>query len=699
MAKTSFISKFNIVRQVPAFSKLSWFETAQIALKSFFADYRKGDMIRLEGDAPDFFYCVISGRLQSYTKNYLGHKEHIEYLHRGMYFGIVSLLTGENHSHNFEAMNDSVILQIPRSDFQSLLEAIPKLAIELSQTLSQNVRKNVKGIKTTHQSTIISIYSPVKGSGSSTYAINLALALQRETKKKVVLTRIHSVESGRIDQDIKTDASPQWKMPMVYWHEIMDDYNKVLQKVLKEELPIGILNAAFDLTQMTEASLKKEISPFVSVLVNDYDYVIVDLPNDMDDVVLEALAQSDKVHLLTTDQKEDLDLMKQSIQRLRPVLKGDFHQGKVKVIVRSASNKVYFSFEEMDQILGYDISRMIPNIQDSDLGECLKTSSLSFCPCLSNSSYSQEIKHIAREIGEVLVGLVLGGGAALGVAHIGVLQVLEEENIPVDIVVGSSMGALIGAFWCAGFKAQEIEKVAREFEKKMNMIKLLDPVFPISGFIGGRAIQQWLKKYLSQKTFYSLKIPLKVVAYDLVHRKDMIIENGSLVEAVRRSISIPGVIEPIKEKDKVIIDGGVLNPLPTNVLVDKGIQRIIAVNVLQSPEDVSKGVSLIEQKEKMKEQIPFRQAPLEYIKYRILKRIRMIFNPTLSDIIVQTLQSTEYVIAEQSAKQAQVAIHPNLVGIDWYELDRVNELIKAGQEAAKVVLPKMKKLITPGVSI
>jgi NTE family protein len=255
------------------------------------------------------------------------------------------------------------------------------------------------------------------------------------------------------------------------------------------------------------------------------------------------------------------------------------------------------------------------------------------------------------------------------------------------------MGALIGAFWCAGFQASDIEKVAREFEKKMNMMKLLDPVFPISGFIGGRAIKQWLKTYLGNKTFYNLRVPLKIVAYDLVHRQDLIIENGTLVEAVRRSISIPGVIEPVKEKDKVIIDGGVLNPLPTNILVEKGIKKIISVNVLQSPEDVSKGVGLIEQKEKTKEKISFWKAPWEYIKYRIFKGVHKIFNPTLSDIIVQTLQSTEYVIAEQSAKQAQVAIHPNLVGIDWYELDRVSELIRAGEEAARNALPKIKQLV------
>ncbi|MBF0521712.1 MAG: patatin-like phospholipase family protein [Candidatus Omnitrophica bacterium] len=691
---TSFITRLNAVRKIPSFVALSWFEKSQIAHKAFFAEYRKGEMIRLEGDPPDFFYCVISGRLQSYTKDGFGNKHQLEYLHRGMYFGIVSLLTGENHSHNFEALNDSMILQVPRSDFQVLLESIPKLAIELSQTLSKHVRKNVKGIQSTFESTIISIYSPTKETGSSTYAMNLALALQKETKKKVILVRISSRESeDMVDSASQADGTLLLKNGAVYLHEIVGDYEKILNSINHGEKEISILNTVFDLTKISPETLKKEIGSFVSALANDYDYVLVDLPTDMDDIVLEALTQSDVVHLMTSDRKKDFEVLKQTMDRLRPALKSDFRQDKVKVLVRPVYDKVYLSFEEVRSIIGYDVYKMLPNIHPSDLEEHQDASNASFLKCLPQSPYSLEMTRIAREIGQVLVGLVLGGGAALGIAHIGVLKVFEKERIPVDVVAGSSMGALIGAFWCAGYKADEIEKIAREFEKRENMFKLLDLVLPISGLIHGRKITQWLRKYLGERTFYSTTIPLKVVAYDLVRRQDLIIETGSVVEAVRRSISIPGVIEPIQEGGRVIIDGGVLNPLPTNVLVDRGIKKIISVNVLQSPEDVTRGVELIEEKERAKEQHSIEHSHWEYVKYRISRAFRRAFTPNLSDIIVRTLQATEYVIAEHSSKKANIALHPDLVGIDWYELDRVNELVRAGEKAALAALPKIKELV------
>ena len=121
-----------------------------------------------------------------------------------------------------------------------------------------------------------------------------------------------------------------------------------------------------------------------------------------------------------------------------------------------------------------------------------------------------------------------GGGAALGVAHVGVIKVLEEENIPVDMVIGSSMGALVGAMLAAGHNAKKCEDIAREFEKWLMMVKLFDPpFFPISGLIRGKAIRRWLKKHLGNGTFYGVKIPFKVVAYDLIRRDEIVAGRGT----------------------------------------------------------------------------------------------------------------------------------------------------------------------------
>ena len=251
------------------------------------------------------------------------------------------------------------------------------------------------------------------------------------------------------------------------------------------------------------------------------------------------------------------------------------------------------------------------------------------------------------------------------------------------------MGALIAALWTIGNNSEHLEIFAREFEKKQNGLKLFDPVFPRTGFIGGRLIKLWLKKHLGDKTFYDTKVSLKIVSYDLIRREEQILDQGSLVDAVRESVAIPGVIEPVFRGGKMIIDGGVLNPLPTNVLTTLGIKKIIAINVLQSPADVSKGYDLHQEKAQLEHQIPFMKSPLVFLGVRISK----VFSANIPDIIIRTLQASEYVIAEQSANQADVLIHPNLVGINWFELYQVDQLIQSGEDATLQKIGEIKRLI------
>ncbi|MCA9408856.1 MAG: patatin-like phospholipase family protein, partial [Candidatus Omnitrophica bacterium] len=627
---TSFLYRFNLVKQIPIFSKLNWFELQKVARKAKVVEHKKGEVFCRQDDPPDYFYCLISGRLQVFKNQPNGKIQSIDFIHRGMHFGVISVLTGENHSLNYVAINDSVILKIPKEDFQEILRTIPHLGVELSQILSKRLRSQVEGRKTVFESTIISIYSPVKGTGSSTYAVNLAMHLQKETRKKVVLVNIHSRPTEDTLQEASfatQELSPRWKKEAININEIIGDHQKIHEAVIQGDLNVDLINVAFN---PEDTSSKKLISPFVSALVGDYHYVVVDLPNDMDEIVFETLAQSDNVHLITSDRKKDLSLIRGVIDRLELKLKEHFRAEKIKVIIRAHHAKIYLSFEEINQFLDYPVYTALPMIQTSELKNEIYGQNLTFLKCNDQSEYTKTITRIAREIGGVMVGLVLGGGAALGVAHVGVIRVLEEENIPVDIIVGSSMGALIGSMWAIGNDSQALEKIAREFEKKTNMLKLFDPVIPISGLIGGRLIKRWLRKHLGNKTFYSVKIPFKVVAYDLIRREEIVIEGGSLVDGVRKSIAIPGVIEPILEGNQVIIDGGVLNPLPTNILASRGIKKIIAINVLQSPEDVSEGFDI--EKHKMEElrRIPFYKAPLKYLSFRIGCAFNKVFNPNIS---------------------------------------------------------------------
>ena len=689
----SLIQRHRFVRQIPVFSKLNWFGVQYISSKVEILHVQKGHILYHQGDPADGFYCILTGRIQAYCLDSQQKKYDVEFFRRGMYFGIISLLTGENHSMTFEAMNDSRVLFIRKEHFSGILKNIPQLGVEFSQSLSRRLQNRSAKGKKQALSKILSVYSPVKQTGSSTYAFHLADQIARQAQARTILICISSVLPSNQEREHGdgTQATPRWKGHGRHLDEIADDVEKIRSLVIHNEDGADLLQACF---YPDDERLVPQISEFVTALVMDYDYVIVDLPNDMDDVALKVLTQSDEVHLLAHDQERELRMIHRVINALEDSLKERFDPNRVRVLLKTQRDVAQMSYEKSHGILDYDIYARLPYVTDDQLLADRDFGAMWVRSPREDTPFGKEIIKIAREVSGVRVGLVLGGGAALGIAHIGVLKVLEREGVPVDVVAGSSMGALVAALWVTEYDAACLTDIAQQFQDQRSMLKLLDPVIPISGVIGGRLIKRWLHRFLGDKDFHDTRLPLRVVAYDLNNRQELVYESGRLIDAVRKSISIPGVFEPVVEDNRVIIDGGVLNPVPTNVILNLGIHKIIAVNVLQSPEEVIKGYTTKQAVLEEKKKVSFLRAPIKFLKQQVVKRINQALpRPTISNIIVQTLLASEYEVSKQALRDADVMIHPDLSGIQWYELYRVKDLIARGEEAAEKAMPAIRALL------
>ncbi|MDD3375114.1 MAG: patatin-like phospholipase family protein [Candidatus Omnitrophica bacterium] len=687
----SIINKFFIIRQIPAFSSLNWLELHQIASRCTFREYSKGAIIYEKGDSPDGFYCLVSGRVCAYNLSDSGEKKNVEYIYRGTYFGIISLLTGEPHSLTFETLNDALVLRIEKDDFHDILSKVPRLAVDFSYTLSRRLKKQQHHQKSIFESTIISTYSPRQGTGGSIYAFNLAHHLKKETGKKVIFIDMNCVLSSGSYEKKASRLSPLWKNQPINLNEVIDHYENTESSIIKSDQSADLLSVCFD---SKDSVVSTKISQFVSSLANEYHFIVLDLPSQSDNDVLTTLNQSDDIHLILGDSKADLISGKLFLRKLEHSGLGESKKQKIKIFVRQTDNKKRVPYEKINQILEQDIYAYLSEIFEDDNTETISLDMFQVLMPDMSTKFSQQMRKIAREIGDVRVGLVLGGGAALGISHIGVLRVIEKEGIPVDIVVGSSIGALIAGLWALGRDAQEIEKLAREFESRIRCLHLLDIIFPKSGFIGGYMIKRWLRKKIGKQTFYNTRIPLKIVAYDLTKREDLIIDGGDVVDAIRKSIAIPGVISPVIEGDHVIIDGGIVNPLPTNVLASMGIRKIIAVNILKSPQDVLKDYQISKEKEEKKRPSFALALPFYFLQRCIAKAWTKLLTPNICDIIVSSFQSVDYVLAEQSAQQADVLIHPDLTGIDWFELYKVDELIRSGEVATQNKINDIKQVVS-----
>lgn len=666
------LDKETIIKEIPLFAELSVAGSKLINERSELREYKKGDIIYEQGQAPSALYCLIVGRVMIYIRNNSGETQTLEYLHRGKYFGIISLLTNEPHSVTAAAVNDCLALTINKSDFDIILKELPSLAIDLSQTLSRRLKRRDLHEKTIFESTIISVFSSYSQAGKTIYAMNLALSLFKETHKSVVVLDIApSDKSHTLPKRMEIEDIRIFDLCAVS----RESLGSLKDFILKSRFGLDII--CFHYQPQDECCVKTIVN-ILSNLVNDYHYLILDLPVIADEQVLGLLNQSDIIHLITGPELSDLEMTRALIGRLKE--KCGFQEAKIKVIVNEYKSPEIIRSRQ-SEILNYNIFANLPKIDFASANRLVLDQ--------PDCEHSKAIRRISRDIGNCFVGLVLGVGAGYGFCHVGVLKVIEEEKIPIDIIAGSSIGALIAGLWAIGKNSSEILETTKEFKEPKHIWGLIDLTFPILGFIKGNKLHRFLKKHFGNKTFYDTRLPLKIIASDVKHKEPIVLDKGLLIDAIMASCSMPGVFTPFKLKGEMLFDGGVINPLPTEPLLKMGLKKIIAVNVTPSREDIMRQYELL--KEKI---IP--DTAVKKIKKRWFS-LKEYFQENLKtnilEIIFSSIEALQSEVSKKEEQFADVVLHPDTTGLSWLELHRAREFALRGEEEARRKLDRIWAVI------
>jgi NTE family protein len=261
------------------------------------------------------------------------------------------------------------------------------------------------------------------------------------------------------------------------------------------------------------------------------------------------------------------------------------------------------------------------------------------------------------------IALVLGGGGARAMAHIGVLKVFEEEKIPIDMVVGTSVGALVGALYAAGVPVEKIESIGESVKwndisniKNTSIISLLVSEHLLST----QALEDFLNAAIEHKRFDQLKVPFVCVAADILTGERVILREGDVGLAARASATIPGLFDPVEYRHRYLIDGGLVDNLPTDIAKLSDADVIIAVSVTS-----------------------------DFSKHRLNNVFMM---------LVQSIYIQGKLLENEKLQLADLVIRPDVGDVSVVDLNRSRECIDEGVLAARRMVPQIKKYLINKIS-
>ena len=309
------------------------------------------------------------------------------------------------------------------------------------------------------------------------------------------------------------------------------------------------------------------------------------------------------------------------------------------------------------------------------------------------------------------IGLALGSGSARGWAHIGVIHALNNAGIKIDYIAGTSIGSVVGAVFATG-NLEALEDVAVRLDWKQ-IAYLFDVVLPKSGIIDGKKVEVFVRNHLKEMNIEDLPIPFCAISTDLSTGEEVVISDGDIIKAVRASISIPGIFTPVRNNGRILVDGGLVNPVPVSVAREMGADFVIAVDLshglvngeaspqmthseLRPPHSEKDVQQHTEKKNGILEAINNKLASIDLSALSWMKHHPEVEPlPSIFDVITSSINIMETQITATRLKDnpPDILIQPNLSHIKFLEFNRASEAIAGGYAETERQLDKLPKKV------
>jgi len=633
--------------KVPLFSSVPSEQIDQIADLFKRETYQKDYIICSQGDPGDSMYVIRSG-IVSVFKEIEGKEVYVSDLKRGGFFGEISLLSDEPRNATIRVSLDTTLYCLTRENFEILIKNNKSIGLYLSRYYAKRIvleEKNQPGKKNIPVFYAVSATGPDLGVSHFLYTVSYHIS--DESEKRVLVIEPH-LEPEKIMEKygMKRIACPD---PGLFTLLPENSYRT-------EDIHWFLHESGFTVLQLNKGfsdRLSEVLPVMMEELQQNYDIIFVNLSHYLTSMERLFVRLCDRTLLLMHNTHETLEVVRKKLKELEQICGASAFLGRIRVGVSHLYGQKGIPRREIKTLLNLPET---PNIwvdrSDDAFNDRIDTEK---CFPVKGA------RAVAREIAGIRLGIAFGAGAARGWAHIGVLKVLEDAGIHIDMISGASMGALVGGIYAATASVDELKKYTiDQFSTKRDVKKkIFDYTFPNQGLLKGVKAANLVRRAIKKADFLDLKIPAYLVSVDLMKGEEVVFETGDVTDAIRSSISIPAIFSPHKHKGRWMVDGGLLNPVPVDVLLRKGADMVIAVCI--EPRTGGRG------DESRK--------------------------PGIKEMISRTISIVHGRATGDFAKNADIVLYPDVKNYAWDDFHKGISLMRYGMEECFEHLEEIRKMI------
>lgn len=656
----------DVLRRVELLQDLDDASLTEIAASGEEIGVPRDTVLAARGEEGTHFFIVLTGRVRIVIPGERDDQPPIllKTHEPGGFFGEMSLLTGDPISADVIASEDTRVLRLTREVFEATFTRNPSVLLRLNRVLSRNLSNTNVMVSKQRLARFSVLHRIGQGLDTTFISLYLAASVAQQTSKRIILVDCESTFHGPLARfGLRAGRDGL---------EVFDARRSFINvgDLRPHCVPVGdrfdVLTFSKPLSQVPTIEWTR-IHDLLTVIRRLYDVVLVDTGHTLHPRASKMLRQGDKVYLLAADEPghqavaglvKELDFNpSQAVRRLRIGLVGDFDFTQMRPVleplVEATGIKSVFLLDR-HEVNNFHMSPDLMPVIDGD------------------SPTGRRLASLAREIAGCRVGLALGSGGAKGFAHIGIMRVLERLRVPVDAIVGCSMGSIIGACFALGKDSHEVERMARElWACKGAFFDWQIP--PWTNIVKGRKVDRMADNGYRGATVLDCAVPYAALAFDLITGQEVVIDEGTIKNAVRASGSMPAIMRPVQWKSHYLIDGGVTNKVPVDVLANMGTDFNIAVNV--APEvDPSFYCP----------QNPRSPGILGKVMSLFSRNLREMYRePNMLQIISRWYSTSSIKLTEAHLHLAHVTMRPDTEGIGMLDFLKLDEAIAAGVACAE----------------